>query len=77
MLHINALELLAIKLALLTFTTSGSIRSIHVQIENKTAISYLLKMGGAQQTITAFVEKDSALKAKADWESRNNRDSSD
>ena len=46
------------KISLLTFIKSGSIRSIHFQIENKTAISYLLKTGGAQQTITAFVEKE-------------------
>ena len=49
LLHINVLELLEIKLALLTFTKSGSIKSIHFQIDNKAAISYLLKME-AQQT---------------------------
>ena len=55
LLHVNVLELLAIKLALLTFTKSGSIKSIHFQIDNKTAISHLLKMGGTtNQTMIAL-----------------------
>lgn len=45
-LHINVLELLAVKLALLTFTKMKDIRSIHFQIDNKTALCYLIKMGG-------------------------------
>ena len=35
LLHINVLELLAIKLALLTFSESESIKSIHFQTDNK------------------------------------------
>ena len=46
LLHINILELLAIKVALLTLTNPESIRSITFQIDTKTAISYLLKIGG-------------------------------
>ena len=54
-LHINVLTLLAIKLALLTFTKLESIISINFQIDNKTAISYLLKMGGTtNQTMIAL-----------------------
>ena len=52
---INVLGLLAIKLALLTFTKLGSIISTNFQIDNKTAIPYLLKMGGTtNQTMIAL-----------------------
>ena len=44
--HINHLELLAIKLAILTFSKSFTIKSFHISIDNKTALSYLVKMGG-------------------------------
>jgi len=44
--HINYLELLAIKLAILTFTRMFEKKSFHLQAENKVALVYLLKMGG-------------------------------
>ena len=44
--HINLLELLAIKLALLTFSKMIHFKSVHVQVDNQTALSYLLKVGG-------------------------------
>ena len=44
-LHINVLELLAIKLALFSFTNRKRVKNIHFQINNKAAFSYLLKMG--------------------------------
>ena len=44
-LQINVLELLAIKLVLLSFTKGEKVKSIHFQINNKAALSYLLKMG--------------------------------
>ena len=40
-LHINVLELKAIKLALLTFTKFRKIHHLHLQIDNMTALSYL------------------------------------
>ena len=43
-LHINVLELTAAKFAILTFTKGQSNIAIHLQIDNKTALSYLLKM---------------------------------
>ena len=49
--HINVLELLAIKLALITFTKNLSLKSIHFQIDNTTALSYLLKMGGTKNHV--------------------------
>ena len=47
-LHINILELLAVKLALLSFTKNRNVRSIHFQVDNTTALAYLLKMGGTK-----------------------------
>ena len=45
-LHINVLEIIAAKFAILTFTKKQSNIAIHLQIDNKTALSYSLKMGG-------------------------------
>ena len=45
-LHINVLESIAAKIAILTFTKGQSHTAIQLQIDNKTALSYLLKMGG-------------------------------
>ena len=44
-LHINVLELIAVKFAILTFTKGQSSIATHLQINNKTVLSYLLKMG--------------------------------
>ena len=44
--HINVLELLAVKLALLTYLKDQTRKIIHLQIDNMTALSYLVKMGG-------------------------------
>ena len=73
LLDINVLELLATKLTLLTFTESGSIRSIYFERDNQTAISYLWKMEcTANQTMTALsieiwevlLEKNITISAK-------------
>ena len=45
MLHINALELKTVKLALLTFNKPKSLKAFHFQIDNATALLYLVKMG--------------------------------
>ena len=47
-LHINVLELLAVKLALLSFTKNRKVRAIHFQIDNATALRYLTKMEGVK-----------------------------
>ena len=39
------LQLLAVKLALLSFTKNREVRAIYFQIDNTTALSYLSKMG--------------------------------
>ena len=44
--HINILELNAVHLAILTFTKFQIVQRIHVHMDNKTALSYLVKMGG-------------------------------
>ena len=49
-LHINVLEVIAAKFAILTFTKGQSNIAIHLQIDNKTALSYLLKMEGVGYT---------------------------
>ena len=45
--HINILELLAVKPALLVFTKERHVKSVHFQIA-KTDLRYVLKMGGTK-----------------------------
>ena len=45
-LQINQLKLLVIKLAILAFVKMSKMSAIHIQVDNMTALSYLLKMGG-------------------------------
>ena len=47
-LHINVLELLAAELGLKTFTKLKEVSSIHLRMDNTTALSYLAKMGGTK-----------------------------
>ena len=44
-LHINQLELLAIKFAILTLAKMWKMSAIHIQVDNMTALSYMLKIG--------------------------------
>ena len=44
-MHINILELKAVKLALMSFHKQMEVKTVHSQIENTTALMYLLKMG--------------------------------
>ena len=46
--HINVLELEAVRLAILSFTKLKKLNSIHLRIDNLTALSYLLNMGGTK-----------------------------
>ena len=46
--HINVLELLTLKFVILTFTKNLSHLTIHVQVDNKVALAYPLKMGGTR-----------------------------
>ena len=49
MLHINVLELKSVKLAPLTFNKQKSLKAIHFEIDNTTALLYLVKMGGNRE----------------------------
>ena len=49
-LHINILELKAAQLAIETFTQARGITSIHLQMDNMTALSYIAKMGGTKNS---------------------------
>lgn len=56
--HINALEHLAVTLVLLTFTKGVTIKSIHFQINNKTALPYLLKIEGIGSSVLVRTNKE-------------------
>ena len=51
LLHINILELKAVKVPLLTFNKQKSLIAVHFQIDNTTALLYLVKMGGTRNQI--------------------------
>ena len=57
-LHINILELLVVKNAILAFTKEKTINAIHIQTDNTTALSYLLKMGGTTDKELVDLSKD-------------------
>ena len=46
--YINILGLLAVKLAIQTFTKYRDVKAIHLQVDNIVALTYLMKMGGTQ-----------------------------
>ena len=47
--HINVLELMVAKLAIMTFTVNKKIQSIHMRIDNMAALKYLVKMRGTHK----------------------------
>ena len=57
-LHINILELLAVKNAILAFTKEKTINEIHIQTDNTAALSCLLKMGGTTDRTIKDLSKD-------------------
>ena len=56
--HINILELIAVKLAILAFNKGKSITAIHLQRDNMTALSSLVKMGGTRSPELLQVAKE-------------------
>ena len=60
-LHINILELMAAKFAILTFCRYKKDLAVHVQMDNQAALAYLVKMGG---TRNQFIIQE----AKEIWE---------
>ena len=56
--HINELELMAAEMAIKTFTRERKPLSIHIFIDNTTALSYLVKMGGTKsQTLLTIAKR--------------------
>ena len=55
--HMNVLELLVLKFAILTFTKNLSHWTIHVQVEDKVAWAYLLRMGGTRSPQVIKISK--------------------
>ena len=43
-MHINILEMKAVKLALMSFHKQMEVKAVHSQIDNTTALMYLLKI---------------------------------
>ena len=56
-LHINVLELIPAKFAILTFIKGQLNIAIHLQIYNKTALSYLLDIGGTHNRELLHISK--------------------
>ena len=57
LMHTNILELKAVHFVLLTFTKMFQNKSIHVQMYNMVALTFVVKMGGTtSQEITDLVK---------------------
>ena len=56
--HINELELLAVKLTLQTFLKSQNFTSIHIEMDNIVALTYLKKMGGTKNQKMTILSKE-------------------
>jgi hypothetical protein len=56
-LHINTLELLAAELAIKSFVKINPVSNIHIWIDNRTALSYLVKMGGTKNELLTKISK--------------------
>ena len=70
--HINTLELIAVKLAILTFTKGKSVTAIHLQIDNMTAV-LLGKNGGNSQSRTATSSQGNMGLFASQWNSSYSR----
>ena len=57
-LQINILELLAVKIDILTFVKEKITNPVHIQSGNTTAFSYLLELGGTTDKIFIELSKD-------------------
>ena len=58
LLHINLLELKAVKLALLSFSKQESLKAVHIQVDNTTALLYLKKKGGIGNQMLLKLRKE-------------------
>ena len=66
-LNINLLKLLVIKLALFSFAKRKRMKAIHFQINNKTALSYLSKMGNKERTYAQTEQRVLVLSSKSQY----------
>ena len=57
-LHINVLEMKVVKLALLAYHKQFQMKAIHFQIDNTTALSYLVKMMEAKRKYLIELAKE-------------------
>ena len=56
--HVNVLQSEAVRLVILFFTKFKKVKSIHLRIDNMTALSYLLNMGGTQNKHLIKISKE-------------------
>ena len=56
--HINLLELKAVHLALLIFSKIRDMSAVHLQMDNMTALSYLVRMGGTHSKELTSIAKE-------------------
>ena len=70
--HINTLELIAVKLAILTFTKGKSVTAIHLQIDHMTA-ALLGKNGGNSKSRTATSSQGNMGLSVCPWNSSSSR----
>ena len=56
--HVNVLQSEAVRLVILFFTKFKKVKSIHLWIDNMTALSYLLNMGGTQNKHLIKISKE-------------------
>ena len=66
-LYINLLKLLVIKLALFSFAKGKRMKAIHFQINKKTALSYLSKMGNKERTYDQTEQRVLVLSSKSQY----------
>ena len=55
--HINELEMLAAEMAIKIFLNMKKVKSLHIEIDNMTALTYLVKMGGTKSKILTDIAK--------------------
>ena len=61
LLHINVLELEAVKLALLAFNKQKSLKVVYFQIGNTTALLVLVKMRNREPNVTGIKQRNFAV----------------
>ena len=68
-LHINVLKMKVVKLALLAYHKQFQMEASHFQIDNTTALSCLVKMGGKQKQVFNRISQRSLQVSPTPWDS--------